>query len=149
MTAANGVQVRPATAEDHDGVVALLRNLLEDRSEVLDRAKDTFLELLSGERGTVLVAVEEGRVVGVITFSYNLAIRYAGEYAQVEELIVDESQRGKGTGAVLVRAAIEAARKRPCPEIGLYAMEHTRAFYEKLGFEYVGPEVRMKLLDGG
>ena len=83
--------------------------------------------------------------MGTITLSFNLALRYGGEYAQIEELILDESQRGKGTGALLVNTAIGAARERGCREMGLYAMEHTRAFYEKLGFQYTGPELRMEL----
>jgi ribosomal protein S18 acetylase RimI-like enzyme len=46
---------------------------------------------------------------------------------------------------LLVRSAIDAARERGCREIGLYAREETRAFYEKLGFGYAGPELRMPL----
>ena len=51
----------------------------------------------------------------------------------------------KNVGAALVNAAIDAARARGCQEIGLYSRETTRAFYEKLGFRYAGPEVRLPL----
>jgi hypothetical protein len=34
----------------------------------------------------------------VLTVSYNLAIRYAGEYAQLEELIIDPAACGKNIG---------------------------------------------------
>ena len=139
------ITVRKARPEDEGRVFDLLRALMEDESGPLEHAGPTYQELVSGPMGEVLVAEEDGAVVGVITFSYATAIRYAGEYAQVEELIVDDSQRGKGTGALLVRAAIEDSRKRGCKEIGLYARETTRAFYEKLGFVYAGPEVRMAL----
>ena len=140
-----GVEIRAAQPYDETPVFELLEKLLEERGGALAEARETFLDLLKGQRGKILVAVEERRVVGTITFSFNVALRYAGEYAQIEELIVDESQRGKGTGARLVRAAIEEARSRGCREMGLYAREDTRAFYEKIGFEYVGPEVRMAL----
>ena len=139
------MEVRQAVAEDQPRIYALLRKLLEDRSGPLDDAEDTFSDLLRAHRGTILVAVEDGEVVGTITLSFNLALRYGGEYAQIEELILEESQRGKGTGALLVNTAIAAARERGCREMGLYAMEHTRAFYEKLGFQYTGPELRMDL----
>jgi ribosomal protein S18 acetylase RimI-like enzyme len=103
-------------------------------------------ELLDSDRLRVLVVEDEDGVVGLISFSFNQALRYAGEYCQIEELIVDPRGRGRNLGALLVKTAIEAARERGCLEIGLYAREETRAFYEKLGFGYRGPEVRLALL---
>lgn len=138
-------EIRQARKEDQATIYDLLKKLLEDQSEILGEADETFRDLLTGSRGEILVAVEDGRVVGAITFSFNIALRYAGEYAQIEELIVDDSQRGKGTGARLVRASIDAAKARGCKEMGLYAMDHTRAFYEKIGFERAGTELRMPL----
>ncbi|ETX06235.1 MAG: hypothetical protein ETSY2_18380, partial [Candidatus Entotheonella gemina] len=58
---------------------------------------------------------------------------------------VDSKGRGRGTGALLVNAAIAEARQRGCMEIGLYAREHNVPFYEKLGFVYTGPEMRQSL----
>ena len=87
-------------------------------------------------------------MLGLVTVSYNLAIRYAGEYAQLEELIVAPEARGKNVGGLLVQAAIERARTRGCAEFGLYlleATEHNRPFYEKYGFRHVGSEMRQPL----
>ena len=103
-------------------------------------------QLLDSDRLRVLVVEDDDGVVGLISFSFNQALRYAGEYCQIEELIVDPRGRGKSLGVLLVKSAIEAARDRGCLEIGLYAREETRAFYEKLGFGYRGPEVRLALL---
>jgi len=108
----------------------------------------TFRALLDGSRGEVLVADEAGGLLGVVTFSYNLAIRYGGEYAQLEELIVDPAARGRRLGGLLVEAAIERARIRGCREFGLYLVEATernRPFYEKYGFRHVGTELRQRL----
>ena len=96
----------------------------------------------------MLVADEGGTLLGVATVSYNLAIRYAGEYAQLEELIVDPAARGKNVGGRLVETAVERARRRGCAEFGLYlldATEHNRPFYEKYGFEHIGSEMRQPL----
>lgn len=144
MTAPS-ITVRSAEAADHRRIIELLSLFGNQIEPALAQADSVFDQFLARNRGEILVAVEKNGIVGVITFSYNIAMRYAGEYAQVEELMVDASQRGKGTGALLVNAAIDAARARGCKEIGLYAKEHTRAFYEKLGFTYTGPEVRMPL----
>jgi GNAT superfamily N-acetyltransferase len=101
--------------------------------------------MIASDRLRVLVAEDDAGVIGMISFSLDLALRYAGEYAQIEELIVDPRGRGHKLGALLVRAAIAAARERGCREIGLYAREETRAFYEKIGFQYAGPELRLPL----
>lgn len=143
--------IRAAMASDEPEVFRLLRQLLGDRGigneAVADssRARRTFGALLDGARGRVLVAEDRGRILGVISVSYDLAIRYDGEYAQVEELVVDEAARGMNLGAALVNTAVDAARARGCGAIGLYSREHNRAFYEKLGFEYAGPELRRAL----
>ena len=84
-------------------------------------------------------------MLGLISVSVNLGIRFDFAYAQIEELVVDAAARGKQAGAALVRAAIGEARRRGCDEMGLYPREETRAFYEKLGFGYVGVELRQRL----
>ena len=107
-----------------------------------------FGELLGGTRGEVIVADEAGTLLGVLTVSYNLAIRYAGEYAQLEELIVDPAARGKNVGGLLVDSAVQRARTRGCAEFGLYLLEETernRPFYEKYGFRRIGSEMRQRL----
>ena len=140
--------VRAARKEDQPLLVDLLKQLFAGAQDV--RADDSawagaIPELLESDRLQVLVVEDEQGVVGMVSFSFNQALRYAGEYCQVEELIVDPRGRGKNLGALLVKSAIAAARNRGCLEIGLYAREETRAFYEKLGFRYRGPEVRLAL----
>ena len=112
-----------------------------DAGEVFDR-------LLDGVRGQVLVAEDDGELLGLASVTFNLAMRYGGEYCQLEELVVDPAARGKKVGALLVEATIESARGRGCAEIGAYlveATEHNRPFYEKFGFEAVGTEMRQVL----
>jgi GNAT superfamily N-acetyltransferase len=139
------VTTRAATPADEATALRLLSQLLE-RDITRDSARAwAFQRMLDNERGAVLVAEDETGILGVISFSVNLAIRFDTAYAQIEELVVDEAARGKQVGATLVRAAIEEARRRGCDEMGLYPFEHTRAFYEKLGFEYVGVELRQRL----
>ena len=101
--------------------------------------------MVDSDRGAVLLAEDNGQVLGMISVSFNLAIRYPTAYAQIEELVVDEAARGKQAGALLVQAAIAEARRRGCDEVGLYPRDETRAFYEKLGFKYVGVELRQPL----
>ena len=108
---------------------------------------DLYDAYVSQLRSCAILAEDDSGPLGLVTVSFNLALRYAGEYAQVEELIVNEAARGKKVGSVLMQAAVQAARARGCAEIGLYAVERNRPFYQKMGFTYAGPEMRMTLLD--
>jgi GNAT superfamily N-acetyltransferase len=140
------VVTRPARAADEDRCLALIESLTS--AAAAPGWRRTYRELLGGARGAILVAEEADAILGVATASYNLAIRYAGEYAQLEELIVDPAARGKNAGGLLVQAVVDAARARGCGEIGLYLIESTernRPFYEKYGFRVVGSEMRQTL----
>jgi ribosomal protein S18 acetylase RimI-like enzyme len=112
--------------------------------------EDTFRELLTKKRGQVVVAEKESLILGMVSVSYNVAMRYGGEYCQLEELIVTPDARGLNLGGLLVQKVVDNAIARGCKEIGLYLVvttEHNRSFYEKYGFESVGTEMRQRLSD--
>ena len=100
-----------------------------------------YRDLVTSTRGSVIVFEVDAEVLGVIASSYVSAIRYGGEYARLEELIVDDKARGTRAGMALPKAAIAEARRRGCSLVTLYSRETTRAFYEKAGFCYAGPEL--------
>ena len=107
-----------------------------------------FKRLLSQERGEVFVAIDGDMILGMATVSYNLAMRYKGEYCQLEELIVDPTARGKNAGGLLIQHTVDNARQRGCAEYGLYLVErteHNRPFYERYGMVVVGTEMRQRL----
>ncbi len=139
------VEIRPAREADREGSLELLSLLIGEQERGWAGVYDA---LLDGARGEILVAEEEGRLLGVATVSYNLAIRYCGEYCQLEELIVDPEARGKNVGGLLVRETLARAKARGCAEYGLYLLERTegnRPFYEKYGMKFVGSEMRQDL----
>ena len=139
----NGVRTRAATEADKQRCFELIETLTgvaptEQWSEV-------FASHLRGERGAVVVAENDKGILGCATVSYDLAIRYGGEYCELEELIVDSSARGLNLGRILVQRTIDDAKRRGCAEMGLYLVpttEGNRGFYEKLGFEVLGTEMR-------
>ena len=143
------VIVRLAKLEDQDRCSELLDVLSKatsDPHEVFD--SKTFKNLISNERGSLVVAEENGTVLGMASISFNLALRYNGEYCQLEELVVDKEARGKNVGGLLIEETIKLAKKRGCKEYGLYILEstkHNQGFYEKYGFVKVGEEMRQPL----
>src|SRR5262249_42646110 len=139
------IGVRPAVEGDVPRILELLSQLFERDLTHEAVFAASLRRMLDSERGAVLVAIEDDVVHGVITFSCNLAVRFETAYPQSEELVVDEAARGKKAGAALVRAAMNEASARGCEEMGLYPRETTRGFYEGLGFQYVGVELRQRL----
>ena len=143
------VIVRLAKSEDQSRCLELLDVLAKvtsDPHEIFD--SETFKNLISNERGSLVVAEENKTVLGMASISFNLALRYNGEYCQLEELVVDEDARGKNVGGLLIEETIKLAKKRGCKEYGLYILEstkHNQGFYEKYGFVKVGEEMRQPL----
>ena len=143
------VIVRLAKSEDQQRCSELLDVLAKatsDPHEIFD--SEIFQHLISNERGSLVVAEESGEVLGMASISFNLALRYNGEYCQLEELVVDPDARGKNVGGLLIEETISLATIRGCKEFGLYILEstkHNQGFYEKYGFIKVGEEMRQPL----
>ena len=143
------VIVRLAKLEDQQRCSELLDVLAQvtsDPHEIFD--SETFEHLISNERGSLVVAEESGNVLGMASISFNLALRYNGEYCQLEELVVYPDARGKNVGGLLIEETIRLAKIRACKEFGLYILEstkHNQGFYEKYGFIKVGEEMRQPL----
>ncbi len=147
---ASDVSTRFVKPDDHDTISQLVDALASALSEDgipfrTTGGRATIDNFIAQDRGCAILAEDATGPLGLVTASFNLALRYGGEYAQVEELIVLEAARGKGVGAALITAVIDAARQRGCVEIGLYAVPRNEAFYEKMGFVYAGPDMRMTL----
>ena len=145
------VLVRPGTLADEPAVFALLPALQAGEPvpgppiEQSSAARSVYRDLVTSKRGSVIVFEVDGEVLGLITSSYVSATRYGGDYARLEELIVDDKARGTGAGMALLQAAIAEARRRGCSLVTLYSRETTRAFYEKAGFRYAGPELHLAM----
>ena len=119
----NGVRTRPATENDRERCFELIETLTGESPT--PHWAEVFTSHLAGERGAVVVAETEDGVLGCATVSYNVAIRYGGEYCELEELIVDEAARGLSLGRILVQRTIDDARRRGCAEMGLYLVPKT------------------------
>ena len=143
------VNIRLAKQDDEQRCLELL-NVLADTTSDSNKIfnSDTFSKLISNERGSLLIAEENGIILGMASISFNLALRYNGEYCQLEELVVDQDARGKNVGGLLIEETLKLAKNRGCKEFGLYLLEstkHNQSFYEKYGFVVIGDEMRQSL----
>ena len=143
------VTIRLAKSEDQQQCSELLDVLAKatsDSNNIFD--SNTFNKVISNERGSLVIAVESGKILGMASISFNLALRYNGEYCQLEELVVHQEARGKNVGGLLIEETLRLAKNRGCKEFGLYLLEstkHNQSFYEKYGFAVIGEEMRQSL----
>ena len=111
---------------------------LEDSWE---RRKGQYLEWLSRDGCTLLVAEREGELIGYALLSVNHGPPTwdIGDLtAELETLSVLESERGHGVGRALTEAAAEAARRAGAGSVAV-GVAHTNTdairFYEREGFD--------------
>jgi len=150
--------VREGRAEDVEGVVTAVASLLTElggRTPTRAEMEAEVQALLDDPQGgSVLIAEADGKIVGVLTASWQRAIHVPGVYATVQDLWVDEDWRSRGVGAELVEAIASQARTRGVSrlEVGLpretfAAIASTESFYKRNGFEHLGPRMRRLLAD--
>jgi GNAT superfamily N-acetyltransferase len=150
------VKVRTAGAADAAAVATAVEALLEElggrRPERAELEAEVAALLDDEAEGELLVAEEEGAIVGVLGASWQRAIHVPGRYATIQDLWVDPEWRSRGIGAALVAALAARAREQGVAriEVGLPredfpALDQTEAFYRGAGFEHLGPRMRLLL----
>jgi len=149
-------QVRPATHEDVETLVLGVSELLvELGGSAPERAalEQTAHALIDDrDAGALLVAVQEGELVGLLGVSWQHALRVAGRYGLIQELWVHPAWRGQTIGGDLLVALFELARGLDIArlEVGLPGerfahLGATEAFYVNNGFQTVGTRMRRLL----
>jgi len=130
-----GLSIRDATAADAEALADLFVELgyPVTSAEVLAR-----LQPLTGAGRPPLVAVRDGAVVGLLTWSVMHVLHRPGPVGRVSTLVVTERARGQGIGAALVAAAEARLKQQGCILIEVTSnmrRAEAHAFYERLGYE--------------
>jgi ribosomal protein S18 acetylase RimI-like enzyme len=130
------VQVEEVTKVD-DELVAAFARLVPQLSSSSPPPTERELAAIVTSRATALfVAREHGEIVG--SLSLVLFRIPTGLRAWIEDVVVDESARGKGVGEALSRAAIDHALKAGAKTVDLTSRpsrEAANRLYERLGFK--------------
>ena len=112
----------------------------------LGAALEAFDDIEARPDDTLYVAEIDGRVVGTLQLTILRYLTYGGaRVGLIEAVHVAESERNRGIGRAMMRAAIEEARRRGCNRVQLTSNKQRKdahRFYERLG--YVASHVGMK-----
>jgi ribosomal protein S18 acetylase RimI-like enzyme len=145
-----GVTVEQAAVAD-DELVAAVAALLPQLSS--SAPPPTFAELdevATSPATTLFVARNaDGRIVGALTLAHFRLP--TGVRAWIEDVVVDQAERGGGIGSALVHAAVDVARRSGARTVDLTSRPDREAanhLYQRLGFVRRETNVYRYSLDG-
>jgi ribosomal protein S18 acetylase RimI-like enzyme len=142
------VVIRCAEAGDIDRILELSSRLYSEDGEVpfaRARASTALGALVGNERlGVVLVADEDGEVVGFLALVWGFSLESGGRDAFVDELYVASDWRGRGIGTALMESAEAACATGGAGALHLVVERSNpgaERLYRRLGFD--GREVSL------
>lgn len=143
------MNIRLAEAKDKNEVLQLLDLLLVDDAikrgikpnhvPVIEAGDKMFGEFLTSDKCKILVAEDDGKVIGISTFYLYPVLRRGNYRVQLEELVVSESHRGKGIGTALVEAVKNWCKDNNISTLRINSQvvnSDAHKFYENLGGKF-------------
>ncbi|MDB4948936.1 MAG: GCN5-related N-acetyltransferase [Gemmatimonadetes bacterium] len=134
MTTQPSVTVRDAAPGDMDAIVGLVAELGYPTPAHVVRER---LATLAANGGAALVAVADGRAVGLATMQATHYLHRPPD-ARLSTLVVTESRRGRGIGGVLLQATERWGAEHGCARVQLTSgmrRPEAHAFYERMGYD--------------
>lgn len=128
--------LRKATQADAERIADLLSQL--DYPGAQEFIEEKINQLLVHPDEEVVVAVENGRILGFISIHFIPQIALRGSFARISYLCVDEAEREKGVGRALEECCVQAAISRGCDRIELHCdsrRQKAHTFYFRQGYE--------------
>jgi GNAT superfamily N-acetyltransferase len=148
-------RVRDATADDLPRLVELLQQLRPGEpieqlgSPLPETYRAAYAEVEADPRQRLLVLETAGRIVGTLVVILVPNVSHQGlPYAIVENVVVDEAERGSGHGELLMRHAIDLAKQAGCYKLSLTSNKRradAHRFYSRLGLEATSEGFRIDL----
>lgn len=129
--------ITQATTVDDELVAAFARLVPQLSTSAELPSREQLEEIVASPAAMVLLARDDsGEIIGSLTL---VVFRTpTGARAWIEDVVVDESARGQGTGEALVAEAIRLASDSGARTVDLTSRpsrESANRLYEKVGFE--------------
>jgi ribosomal protein S18 acetylase RimI-like enzyme len=125
--------------EISDELLEAFQRLTPQLSTATPPGQAELEQIVSTPLTSLLIARDpdvNGKIVGSLTL---VAFRIpTGMRAWIEDVIVDDANRGKGVGEALTRAALDCARELGCKTVDLTSRpsrEAANRLYRRVGFE--------------
>lgn len=117
-------------------IIDTLNNLLPQLGADYVMSQSLLDKIVSSDDVYLLVAKDEEQIVGTLTLAmYPIP---TGLRAWIEDVVVDENQRGKGIARKLVEEAVKYSKERGATSLSLSSRPEREAankLYQSIGFE--------------
>jgi (aminoalkyl)phosphonate N-acetyltransferase len=133
-----GIKIRNAGARDFNGIFSLLEQLWDYKKLNKARVKKAFLASIKEKNHKSFIAVSGGRVTGYAGTAIHNNLWQSGRMCHLNELVVDETIRGKGIGSRLLKKVESYAVRNKCRGIDLESAmrrKQTHKFYNTRKYE--------------
>ena len=135
------MQITTATHADIPALCHLLGELFDQECEFSPdpalQARGLEMLLAQPQQGILLVAREEGGLIGMLSLLYTVSTALGARVALLEDFVVNKAARGQGVGSALLASAIDHARAAGCQRITLLTdgdNQAAQALYARHGF---------------
>jgi GNAT superfamily N-acetyltransferase len=127
--------IEPAREDDLAAVLSLYGQLFTRDPAPAD-AEVIWRRILASEQTTLYVSRQDDVAVATCTLTIVPNLGRGGRpYALLENVVVDEGQRGTGVGRAMIKAVIAEALAANCYKVSLSTgRPETVGFYESCGF---------------
>ncbi|MFH2124617.1 MAG: GNAT family N-acetyltransferase [Pseudomonadota bacterium] len=138
---AGALSIRPALPADLDTLVSLLATLFSIEEDfIFDELKQRrgLALMIENDRGCVLVAEAEGRVVGMCSGQLLVSTAEGALSLLVEDVVVDAQWRRRGVGRLLMETISDWGRVKKVSRLQLLADRNNKPaldFYRSLGWQ--------------
>lgn len=143
---------RPAALSDLEELLPLLRRFYEHFGYPFDEdvKRRTVAELVSSPVSGRLVAISrDGRIVGYAVVAFSFSLEYEGKTAFLDELFIDEKERGRGIGSLALAHVESLCRTEGVNALHLETEETNSGaadLYARSGFRSYGRHLMTKIL---
>jgi len=135
------IHIRPARQQDIATMILLLKSLFAFEADFgFDPARQEagLRQLLGSDHALLLVAEQQGRVIGMCSGQIVISTAEGGPALLVEDVVVAAERRGEGTGTLLLQHLAQWAAGRGISRLQLLAdrtNSEALTFYAKLGWQ--------------
>jgi ribosomal protein S18 acetylase RimI-like enzyme len=130
------IEIEIAEAVTDEIVAAFARLIPQLSSSSPSPGEEELNAIVTDPLSTLYLARVDGQIVGSLTLAmYQIP---TGLKAWIDDVVVDESARGRGIGEALSAAALEEAGRRGAKDVSLTSRpfrESANRLYQRLGFE--------------